>query len=51
MTEVIKRQIESFESDAKLESIGRVLSVGDGIALVYGLKQVKMGEMVLLIMD
>lgn len=47
MTEVIKRQIESFESDAKLESIGRVLSVGDGIALVYGLKQVKMGEMVL----
>jgi F-type H+-transporting ATPase subunit alpha len=45
MTEVIKQQIESFESDIKLENIGKVLSVGDGIAIVYGLQQAMMGEL------
>jgi F-type H+/Na+-transporting ATPase subunit alpha len=45
MTEIIKRQIESFEQDVKLENIGKVLSVGDGIAIVYGLQQAMMGEM------
>lgn len=45
MTEVIKQQIESFETDVKLENIGKVLSVGDGIAIVYGLQQAMMGEL------
>lgn len=45
MTEVIKKQIESFEQDIKLENIGKVLSVGDGIAIVYGLQQAMMGEL------
>ncbi|MGE4320618.1 MAG: F0F1 ATP synthase subunit alpha [Acholeplasmataceae bacterium] len=45
MTEVIKQQIESFEKDVKLENIGRVLSVGDGIAIVYGIGQAMMGEL------
>ncbi len=45
MTEVIKKQIESFEQDVKLENIGKVLSVGDGIAIVYGLQQAMMGEL------
>ena len=45
MTEVIKKQIESFEKDVKLENIGKVLSVGDGIAIVYGLQQAMMGEL------
>ncbi|MFP4177590.1 MAG: F0F1 ATP synthase subunit alpha [Acholeplasmataceae bacterium] len=45
MTEIIKKQIESFEQDVKLENIGKVLSVGDGIAIVYGLQQAMMGEM------
>ena len=45
MTEVIKQQIESFETDVQLENIGKVLSVGDGIAIVYGLQQAMMGEL------
>jgi F-type H+-transporting ATPase subunit alpha len=45
MTQVIKKQIESFEIDVKLENIGTVLSVGDGIAIVYGLQQAMMGEL------
>jgi len=45
MTEVIKQQIESFEKDVKLENIGKVLSVGDGIAIVYGVQQAMLGEL------
>ncbi len=45
MTEIIKKQIESYEKDVKLENIGKVLSVGDGIAIVYGLQQAMMGEL------
>ena len=45
MTEVIKQQIRSFESDVRMENIGKVLSVGDGIAIVYGLQQAMMGEL------
>jgi len=45
MTEIIKKQILSFEQDVKLENIGKVLSVGDGIAIVYGLQQAMMGEL------
>ena len=45
MTEIIKNQISSFEKDVKLENIGKVLSVGDGIAIVYGLQQAMMGEL------
>ncbi|TNF08211.1 MAG: F0F1 ATP synthase subunit alpha [Bacillota bacterium] len=45
MTEIIKSQISSFEKDVKLENIGKVLSVGDGIAIVYGLQQAMMGEL------
>lgn len=47
MTEVIKKQIEAFEQDVKLENIGKVLSVGDGIAIVYGLQQAMMGELLI----
>lgn len=45
MTEVIKKQIESYEHDIKLEQTGSVLRVGDGIAIVYGLKDAMMGEL------
>ncbi len=47
MTEVIKKQIEAYSKDAKLESVGSVLSVGDGIAIVYGLKDAMMGELLI----
>ena len=41
-----KEQIEKFELDTKVEEIGKVLSVGDGIARIYGLDNVQAGEMV-----
>ena len=43
---ILKEQIEKFDLNVKTEEIGRVLSVGDGIARVYGLEEVSAGEMV-----
>jgi F-type H+-transporting ATPase subunit alpha len=43
---ILKDQIKGFGQDAEVAEIGRVLSVGDGIARVYGLDNVQAGEMV-----
>ncbi len=43
---ILKQQIANFGSDAEVAEVGQVLSVGDGIARVYGLDSVKAGEMV-----
>ncbi len=43
---IIKKQIAEFGSEAEVAEVGQVLSVGDGIARVYGLDQVQAGEMV-----
>ena len=43
---ILKEQIKGFGAEAKVAEIGRVLSVGDGIARVYGLENVQAGEMV-----
>jgi F-type H+-transporting ATPase subunit alpha len=43
---ILKEQIKNFGQDAEVEEVGRVLSVGDGIARVYGLDNVQAGEMV-----
>jgi F-type H+-transporting ATPase subunit alpha len=43
---IIKEQITNFGSKAEVAEVGRVLSVGDGIARVYGLDEVRAGEMV-----
>ena len=43
---ILKSQIESFGQEADVSDIGQVLSVGDGIARVYGLDNVQAGEMV-----
>ncbi|QGR02170.1 F0F1 ATP synthase subunit alpha [Ehrlichia ruminantium] len=43
---VITERIENFEGRVKRESVGEVISVKDGIALVYGLEKVKFGEVV-----
>ena len=43
---ILKDQIKNFGQDAEVAEIGRVLSVGDGIARVYGLDNVQAGEMV-----
>ena len=43
---ILKDQIKSFGQEAEVTEVGQVLSVGDGIARVYGLDKVQAGEMV-----
>jgi hypothetical protein len=43
---ILKDQIKNFGKDAEVAEVGRVLSVGDGIARVHGLDNVQAGEMV-----
>ncbi|HVT55030.1 MAG TPA: F0F1 ATP synthase subunit alpha, partial [Xanthobacteraceae bacterium] len=43
---ILKDQIKNFGQEAEVTEIGQVLSVGDGIARVYGLDNVQAGEMV-----
>ncbi|MBN8551613.1 MAG: F0F1 ATP synthase subunit alpha [Caulobacterales bacterium] len=43
---ILKQQIAGFGDEADVSDVGQVLSVGDGIARVYGLDQVQAGEMV-----
>src|SRR6202451_4292583 len=43
---ILKREIQNFGTEAEVSEVGQVLSVGDGIARVYGLDQVQAGEMV-----
>ena len=46
ISEIIKKQIAEFDTEADVAEVGQVLSVGDGIARVYGLDKVRAGEMV-----
>jgi F-type H+-transporting ATPase subunit alpha len=46
ISEILKKQITQFNADAELSETGQVVSVGDGIATVYGLENVQAGEMV-----
>ena len=46
ITEILKSQIANFGVEADVSDVGQVLSVGDGIARVFGLDQVQAGEMV-----
>jgi F-type H+-transporting ATPase subunit alpha len=46
ITKVIKDQIKNFGKEAEVAEVGQVLSVGDGIARIYGLDNVEAGEMV-----
>src|SRR5881394_1798977 len=43
---ILKREIQNFGAEAQVSEVGEVLSVGDGIARVYGLDNVQAGEMV-----
>ncbi|PQO24258.1 F0F1 ATP synthase subunit alpha [Rhodobacteraceae bacterium WD3A24] len=43
---ILKEQIKNFGEEAEVAEIGRVLSVGDGIARVHGLDNIEAGEMV-----
>ena len=46
ISEILKEQIANFGTEAEVAEVGRVLSVGDGIARAYGLDEVQAGEMV-----
>ena len=46
ISSIIKQQIAGFGTEADVAEVGQVLSVGDGVARVYGLDNVKAGEMV-----
>src|SRR5437762_11336904 len=43
---ILKQQIANFGNEADVAEVGQVLSVGDGVARVYGLDNVQAGEMV-----
>jgi len=42
---ILKQQIERFDADVKVESVGTVIMVGDGIARIYGLDDAMAGEL------
>ncbi|MBB2205699.1 F0F1 ATP synthase subunit alpha [Gluconacetobacter takamatsuzukensis] len=46
ISDILKQQIASFDTSAEVAETGTILSVGDGIARVYGLQNVQAGEMV-----
>ncbi|MFQ5953684.1 MAG: F0F1 ATP synthase subunit alpha [Kiloniellales bacterium] len=46
ISSILKEQIADFGTEADVAEVGQVLSVGDGVARVYGLDQVQAGEMV-----
>lgn len=46
ISEILKQQIAGFDADANVAEVGTVLTVGDGIARVYGLQNVMAGELV-----
>ena len=46
ISSVLKQQIANFDTDTDVSEVGQVLSVGDGIARVYGLDNIQAGEMV-----
>ena len=46
ISSILKEQIANFGTEAEVAEVGQVLSVGDGIARVYGLDKVQAGEMV-----
>jgi F-type H+-transporting ATPase subunit alpha len=46
ITAILKSQIANYGQDADVSEVGQVLSVGDGIARIYGLDHVQAGEMV-----
>ncbi|MGE0754348.1 MAG: F0F1 ATP synthase subunit alpha [Alphaproteobacteria bacterium] len=46
ISEILKKQIEQFDAAPELSETGQVVSIGDGIATIYGLENIQAGEMV-----
>ncbi|MEE9197884.1 MAG: F0F1 ATP synthase subunit alpha, partial [bacterium] len=45
ISEIIKKQIEEYEGGIELSEVGQIISVGDGIARIYGLEKAMAGEL------
>ena len=45
ITQLIREQIENYESKIAVDEVGTVITLGDGIARVYGLDKVMAGEL------
>src|ERR1700692_424836 len=45
ITKLIREQIENYETKIAVDEVGTVMSIGDGIARVYGLDKVMAGEL------
>ena len=46
ITKLIREQIENYESKIAVDEVGTVMSIGDGIARLYGLDKVMAGELI-----
>ncbi len=46
ISQILRKQLDGFKSQAELEEVGTVLQVGDGIARIYGLSNVEANEMI-----
>src|ERR1700756_2653920 len=46
ISDILKQQIASFDTEANVAETGQVLSVGDGIARIFGLQNIMLGELV-----
>ncbi len=47
ISKILREEIKNFGSDSEITEVGQVLSIGDGIARIYGLDNVQAGEMVM----
>ena len=47
ITRILEKELAHFHTEPKLEEVGIVLQVGDGVARVYGLTKTKVGELLL----
>ena len=45
INEIIRKQIENFDSDGTVTEVGTVIKIGDGIAEIHGLEKVMAGEL------
>ncbi len=46
ISEILRRQIENYDSAVAVDEVGTVISLGDGIARIYGLEKVMAGELI-----
>ena len=45
ISNIIRQQIEQYDQQVKVDNVGTVLQVGDGIARIYGLEKTMAGEL------